>query len=104
MIRNVFPSAEFMEFSAAQPMLDYLRDHKVDAIVTDYQLGTMDGIAMIRAIRETDSVTPIIMASGRDDICEKAQAAGVTTFLTFPEQRQLGEVLKRLLAIPANEI
>lgn len=101
MIKKALPQAEFVEFAAAQPMLDHLQTHRVDAIVSDYQLGAMDGIAMIRIIRETDSVTPIVMASGRDDIRDQALAAGVSVFPTFKEQRQLGEVLKQLLSSPA---
>ena len=100
MIGKEFAEAQFVEFSTAQEMLDHLKDHRVDAIVSDYQLGTMDGITMIQTIRKTDTATPIVMASGRDDIRDQALAAGATLFLTFGEQRQLGEVIKRLLSSP----
>jgi DNA-binding response OmpR family regulator len=100
MLAKALPQAEFLEFMTAQTMIDHLREHEVDAIVTDYQLGTMDGIEMIRTIRQTDTTTPIVMASGRDDIRDAALAAGATIFLTFREQRQMGDVLKRLLAQP----
>lgn len=102
MLAKTFPDAEFTEFISAEKMIEYLRNHEVDAIVTDYQLGTMDGIEMIRAIRKTDATTPILMASGRDDIRDEALAAGVTVFLTFHEQRRMGEILKRVLAQPAG--
>lgn len=42
------------------------REHKPDFIVADVDMPIMNGVEMVKKIREIDSQTPIIFASGKD--------------------------------------
>jgi DNA-binding response OmpR family regulator len=56
-----------------------------DIFLMDYHLADMDGVEIIRQLRQhpTFSKTPIIMTSGLD-VEEEAKEAGATTFLVKP--------------------
>jgi len=66
--------------------LDFLRRNKVDLIVLDLGLPGLDGLDVIRRLRETGNVTPIIVLSSRDD--EKGKVAaldlGADDYVTKP--------------------
>lgn len=67
---------------SAEAALDFLRDERVNAIITDWDLPKMSGIVLVKAIRahpRTKSL-PIIVVSGRTgpgymDIAVKAGAS-----------------------------
>jgi two-component system, OmpR family, response regulator len=54
--------------------LELLSREEFDVIVLDVRMPGMDGIATFQAIRERDSVTPVIFLSGHIDIKQVAQA------------------------------
>jgi DNA-binding NtrC family response regulator len=54
--------------------LELLSKEEVDIIVLDVRMPGMDGIATFQAIRERDSLTPVIFLSGHIDIKQVAQA------------------------------
>jgi DNA-binding NtrC family response regulator len=54
--------------------LELLSKEEFDVIVLDVRMPGMDGIATCQAIRERDSVTPVIFLSGHIDIKQVAQA------------------------------
>jgi len=66
--------------------LDFLRRNKVDLIVLDLGLPGLDGLDVIRRLREAGNVTPIIVLSSRDD--EKGKVAaldlGADDYVTKP--------------------
>lgn len=66
--------------------LDFLRRNKVDLILLDLGLPGLDGLDVIRRLRETGDVTPIIVLSSRDD--EKGKVAaldlGADDYVTKP--------------------
>src|SRR6266516_8051234 len=47
--------------------LDKARRHKPDLVVLDWMLPGMDGIEVVRVLRETDA-TPILMLTARDGV------------------------------------
>ena len=47
-----------------QEALELLKHKQFDLIISDTNMGTMDGPAFVRAFRLTDQVTPIVMNSG----------------------------------------
>lgn len=66
--------------------LDFLRRNKVDLIVLDLGLPRLEGLDVIRRLRETGNVTPIIVLSSRGD--EKGKVAaldlGADDYVTKP--------------------
>jgi PAS domain S-box-containing protein len=51
--------------TSAQDGLDLLKDHSFDAIISDYQMPGMDGIAFLKAVREQFGDIPFILFTGR---------------------------------------
>jgi CheY-like chemotaxis protein len=81
--------AEVLAQSAdGQEALDVLADDDVqpDLILTDCQMPRLDGISMVRQLRQRGDRTPVIMMSGQTDptVQQMALKAGVDRFLTKP--------------------
>jgi DNA-binding NtrC family response regulator len=75
--------------------------HGADLIVTDRHMPEMDGLALIRAIRDQEIAIPILLTSGVPDGETKAAAADATHFLLKPFSiRQLSTALTALLPLP----
>jgi two-component system, OmpR family, KDP operon response regulator KdpE len=66
--------------------LEFLRRNKVDLIVLDLGLPQMDGLDVIRRLRDGGDLTPIVVLSSRDD--EKGKVAaldlGADDYVTKP--------------------
>ncbi|MDZ4403445.1 PAS domain S-box protein [Prosthecobacter sp.] len=71
------------------------------AIVTDFHMPHMDGLAFVRTLRRMLPDIPVVVASGRldDAVAEEFKSLGVTSRLDKPfTEGQLAEALKNLLA------
>jgi CheY-like chemotaxis protein len=75
---------------------------KVGAVILDMMMPKMDGIATLKAIREFDKKTPVILASGLagPDRVSLAQSLGANGFLQKPYSDV--EVLEALAGIITN--
>lgn len=62
------------EASDGETALDFLKRNPVDLIVLDLGLPGIDGLDVIRALRQQGSLTPIIVLSSRDDEAGKVSA------------------------------
>lgn len=72
----------------------------VFAVITDAHMPGMDGLAFVRALRQTLPNIPILVASGRmeDALAAEFKALGVTHRLDKPfTEFQLAEALRKLL-------
>jgi PAS domain S-box-containing protein len=84
--------------------LDRLADESVDCVVTDYQMGTVDGLELLRAVREQHADLPVVFFTGRgsEEIAAEAISLGVTDYLrkeTGTEQfRVLGNRIESLVS------
>src|SRR5439155_23191111 len=78
-----------------QEALDLLRRVHPDLILTDCQMPRLDGIALVKRLRERGDYTPIIMLSGQSDPDTRQLAldAGVNRYLSKPrsEERRVGK-------------
>jgi two-component system KDP operon response regulator KdpE len=66
--------------------LDLLRRNAVDVVVLDLGLPDMDGIEVLRAIRDSGSAVPIVVLSSRSDEAGKVKALdlGADDYVTKP--------------------
>jgi two-component system response regulator AtoC len=58
----------------------------VDAVVTDFAMPEMDGLALLHAIRERDASLPVILltAQGSERVAVRAMKAGAYEYVTKP--------------------
>lgn len=78
-------------FDSAVTALD---QREFDLIITDIILAENSGVALLEAIRERDTITPVILITGKPDIDTAASSfkKGAFDYLTKPISRQ--ELLK----------
>lgn len=96
-----FPEAEVALCHGGTQALEALDRQRADAIITDNRMPAMTGIEMVRAIRQRDVTTPIMMLTGAEDKRSDALAAGVTVFFSgvnWPDIRR--EIRQMLEAHP----
>jgi DNA-binding NtrC family response regulator len=63
--------------------LDYLSDHDVDCVVSDYDMPRMNGIELLESVRETAPRLPFILFTGKgsEEIAAEAVEADVSGYL-----------------------
>jgi DNA-binding response OmpR family regulator len=79
--------------------LAYLTRERPDAVVLDVRLPAMSGVAVLRQIRATDPVLPVMLMTGLATPGEIAEARrlGVTEIIEKPELlKHFGEALARI--------
>ncbi len=72
----------------------------VDAVVTDFAMPGMDGLELLRAIRERDALLPVIVltAQGSERIAVRAMKDGAQDYVTKPfDIDEMGATLDRAL-------
>jgi two-component system KDP operon response regulator KdpE len=74
------------EAENGQSALDAVRQRRADLVVLDLGLPDIDGLEVIRRIREAGSAVPIIVLSSRDDEAAKVAALdlGADDYVTKP--------------------
>lgn len=97
---SVFPQATVDHVASGQAALEILATGEFTAVVTDYRMPWMDGLTLVRKIRELNLHMPIVMRTAMEDLENAAHAAGVDYVLPWFRWRELGEVVKSLLPCP----
>lgn len=67
---------------APDAALDAIDEGAYDCVVTDYKMGKMDGLAFLRAVRETRPELPVVFFTGKgsEEIAVEAINLGVTDY------------------------
>jgi DNA-binding NtrC family response regulator len=79
----------------------------VDAVITDYSMPEMDGVQLVRAIRERDESLPVIMltAHGSERIAVRAMKSGAYEYVTKPfEIDEMSQVIDRAVEARALRV
>jgi two-component system, chemotaxis family, chemotaxis protein CheY len=104
LIRFTLASEGFnvLEASDGQYALDKLKDVQVDMVITDLNMPHLDGLGLIKALRELPAYrfTPIIMLTTESQLSrvQEAKAAGATGWIVKPfNPEHLVNVVKRIL-------
>ena len=60
-----------------------LNEHDVDCLVTDYDMPHINGIELLKRVRDRDSSLPVILFTnkGTEEVASRAISAGVTDYL-----------------------
>lgn len=92
---------EVLPFSSSVDAIDFLRQHRVDLILTAYLVPQIDGLQLISLVRRLNARVPILMLS-RVPIEAAALARGASAFLAKSALwTQLGAVIREL-AMPSR--
>ena len=86
--------------SSGQAALTALMQHTISAVLLDWRLPDLDGLALCRQIRHTiNPAVPIILITGNHSLALEAAArdAGITVYL--PKPMPVGILLKRLATL-----
>ncbi len=86
---------------SAEAFFDVLGETTCDLVVTDLSLPGMDGIALVRRLREEHPEIPAIVISAHEELSyrERAARAGARAYLTKRDlARQLGHTIRRVVA------
>ena len=91
---------EVVRASDGQEALDLLQEHEVRAIVTDLRMPNVNGLRLIRSLRENGDTIPILAVSGinRDQLM-LAEDYGANVGLSKPVDRdELIKIMKQVLS------
>jgi len=77
---------EVVTASSAEAALQHLEEHDIDIVLTDLRMGGMDGLELVRSVRDSRPETQIIMmtAFGNIETAIEAIKAGAFHFVAKP--------------------
>lgn len=83
--------------------VDYGRAGQYDVILLDVMLPGLDGMEVVRRLREGGVSTPVLMLTARDEIADKIHGlnAGADDYMTKPFD--IGELMARLNALTRRQ-
>ena len=91
-----FPQAILQETQDGESALALARSETLDALIV-HRAAEIDGLTLIRHLRQASPLVPIVMVSGLDRT-KSALEAGATTFLSYEAWLRIGTVVAELLA------
>ncbi|HOU38588.1 MAG TPA: response regulator [Treponemataceae bacterium] len=91
-----------VEAADGQEGLKRLGEQKADLVITDVNMPNMDGLTMVRKIRETDGIkfVPILVLTteSQGSVIEDGKKAGATGWIVKPfNDEKLVETIKKVL-------
>ncbi|MBZ5609612.1 MAG: response regulator [Acidobacteriia bacterium] len=90
------PNLAVRSVGSAEEALQWLAANDVSALVTDLHLPSMDGLALIQAVRSRRSSLPIVVISGDSDPRIQAHIAGLGASAYFCKPYSPAAVLLKL--------
>ncbi len=78
---------EVHSFIRPHEALSYMLENRCDMLITDYMMPEMNGIELVKAFRNCDTQTPVVMVTAVGDniaLHMEALEVGVTDFLSKP--------------------
>jgi DNA-binding NtrC family response regulator len=97
-----FIGVRLVECDSGAAAIAHLEQHSIHALVTDHSMSPVDGLELIMWVRDRHPKLPVVMVTGSPDIESVAIKAGASVVVSSHKFREVGPILKRLLA-PAAE-
>jgi CheY-like chemotaxis protein len=91
-----FPLSAPQETQDGESALNLTRSGDFDAVIV-HRAAEVDGLTLVRLLRQVDATVPIVMVSGIDRT-RQALEAGATTFLSYEAWLRIGTVVAEILA------
>lgn len=95
-----FPNAVLLECQQSTPAINIARAETPTAVII-HRAEDIDGITLVRQLREANDIVPIVMVSGIDRARE-ALAAGATSFLHYDAWLRIGTLVSELIGRDAT--
>jgi DNA-binding response OmpR family regulator len=95
-----FPQAVIQETQDGESAVALTRAEPLDALIV-HRAAEVDGITLIRMLRDVNSSIPIVMVSGLDR-AKQAVEAGATTFLNYDAWLRIGTVVAEIVGQTAE--
>jgi two-component system chemotaxis response regulator CheY len=104
-IKSMLRSLGFEKIEQANDGMEalrILRTHRIDIIISDWQMDRMDGLELLHEIRNDRNLAskPFMMVTGESELrfVEKAIESGVTEFIIKPfDPTTLSKKIKRII-------
>ncbi len=84
MLLREAPHLDIHILESGQECLEYLETHAVDCILSDYQMPFMNGMELLKSLRERGIDTPFIFITGQgnEEIARNAFKSGANDYFT----------------------
>jgi len=97
-----FDVEEFLEAANGREALQLLEDHWVDLVLCDIHMPEMDGLELLRRMRQEEVLgrIPVIMISteGREEVLKEAQELGAKGYVKKPfSPEKIRETMDRVM-------
>jgi DNA-binding NtrC family response regulator len=97
-VSKSIPNAECILCSNGAEAIEYLKMGGVDAIITDHYMQPVNGIELIKWVRQHSLQAPIVMITAHTSIEAEAMKAGANVVLSTHRFGEIGEILLPILA------
>jgi two-component system chemotaxis response regulator CheB len=95
-----FPHAVLQETQNCDSAVAIIEAGGLDAVVV-HRAAEVDGMTLLRELRQANDSVPIVMVSGIDRT-KQALEAGATTFLSYDAWLRIGTVVGELIGSPVQ--
>jgi CheY-like chemotaxis protein len=98
-------TGEIVLCSSAPSALERVRAGGIRVVLSDVNMPGMNGLELLRALRQSHPDLPVILVTGVPNVEDEAAALelGVLRYLTKPcSRRELCEIIRQALALPAS--
>ncbi|SIS49544.1 response regulator [Belliella pelovolcani] len=92
------------EANTAEVALEFIKQHEVDLLITDFNLPEMDGLALVRLVKKISPITKIIMLSMHDEVhlVKEILKEGINGYILKNDSHK--ELLSAIAAVDAGKI
>jgi two-component system response regulator len=82
-IRKGFPEAEFIEADGAQAFETALANDGLDVVITDYRMGWLNGLDVVRRVKAVRPDVPVLMLTGTggEEVAVEAMQNGADDYI-----------------------
>ena len=86
-----------------QDALDYLENAEYDAVILDWMMPKLDGLQVLKAIRERGISTPVLLLTAKGEVSDRVAGldAGADDYL--PKPFAMDELLARIRALTRRQ-